>query len=305
MLLCIHTGSGGRGRQGDTAWYHRVLHNTQNKECRYAKRSKTQGFSYLYQRGHDKDSRGNRLEVRQLRREGRLMDTWTRDGIIFVKKTESNIKSFKAVNAWKLFKEQLWTQNVTVQRTLVNSWCSKNNYKHLMFKDHQTLSTTGSKAAVLRVVPEHCLAFKPTVLANTFHQYSDLFEQSHPKLPFNELLHKCDKVEIIVTQEQTKCVEQATKTQSSNKLWFRFRSGRVTASKMKRICRSIPDHPSHSLMKAMCYPEAASFTVAATQWFCKHEEVARAKHLRGSVVHRGNHTVGQQTWLIRLRGQSI
>ena len=83
---------------------------------------------------------------------------------------------------------------------------------------HQKLSSTGSKAAVLRVVPEHCKAFKPTVLANNFPPVlTDLFEQSHSKLPFNELLNKCDEVEITVTQEQAKCVEQATKTQSTNK----------------------------------------------------------------------------------------
>ena len=145
---------------------------------------------------------------------------------------------------------------------------------------YQKLSSTGSKAAVLRVVPGHCKAFRPTVLANNFPPIlTDLFEQSHSKLPFNELLNKCDEVELSVTQEQSKCVEQATKTQSSNKLWFRFRSGRVTASKMKRICRSNPDQPSQSLVKAVCYPEAASFTVAATQWGCKHEEVARAKYV--------------------------
>ena len=46
-------------------------------------------------------------EARQLRRDGKLIDTWTRDGIIFVKKTENNVKSFTAVNAWKVFKEQL------------------------------------------------------------------------------------------------------------------------------------------------------------------------------------------------------
>ena len=214
------------------------------------------------------------------------MDTWTRDGIIF----EQNRKQYKIIQSCQCVE--------TVQITTVNSkcHCSKNTCKHLMFKEHQKLSTTGSKAAVLRVVPEHCLAFKPTVLANNFPSVlTDLFEQSHSKLPFNELLHKCDEVEIIVTQEQAKCVDQATETQSTNKQWFRFRSGRITASKMKRICRSNPDQPSQSLVKAVCYPETASFTVAATQWGYKHEEVARAKYLRGSVVHHGSHTVGLQT----------
>ena len=114
---------------------------------------------------------------------------------------------------------------------------------------YQKLSSTGSKAAVLRVVPEHGKAFRPTVLANKVPPVlTDLFEQSHSKLPFNELVNKCDEIEITVTQEQAKCVMQATKTQSTNKQWFRFRSGRVTASKIKRICRSNPDQPSQYII---------------------------------------------------------
>ncbi len=48
-------------------------------------------------------------EARQLRRDGKLIDTWTRDGIIFVKKSENNVKSFTAITALKLFTEHLWT----------------------------------------------------------------------------------------------------------------------------------------------------------------------------------------------------
>ena len=39
----------------------------------------------------------------------------------------------------------------------------------------------------------------------------------------------------------------------------------------EEICRSNPDQPSQSLVKAVCYPEAALFTVAATQCGYKHE----------------------------------
>ena len=153
------------------------------------------------------------------------------------------------------------------------------------------LSSSGSKAAVLRVVPEHCKAFKPIVLANNFPPVlTDLFERLQSKLPFSELLNKCDEVEIIVTQEQAKCVEQATKKQIMNKLWFRFRSGRVTASKMKRICRSNPDQPSQPPVKTV-YPEAASFIVAATQLGYKHGDVARA-----SMQNKCRHPTTTSNW---------
>ena len=46
-------------------------------------------------------------EAHQLHRDGKVLDTWTRDGIIYVNKSENNIKSFTAVHECRLFMEQL------------------------------------------------------------------------------------------------------------------------------------------------------------------------------------------------------
>ena len=42
-------------------------------------------------------------EARTLKRERKISDTWTRDGVIFVKKGESGIQSFTTQRAWKTF----------------------------------------------------------------------------------------------------------------------------------------------------------------------------------------------------------
>ena len=42
-------------------------------------------------------------EARTLKRERKISDTWTRDGVIFVKKGESGIQSFTTQRAWKAF----------------------------------------------------------------------------------------------------------------------------------------------------------------------------------------------------------
>ena len=42
-------------------------------------------------------------EARKLKREGKVVDTWTRDGTVFVKVGENNIKPFRSVKAWKAF----------------------------------------------------------------------------------------------------------------------------------------------------------------------------------------------------------
>ena len=70
-------------------------------------------------------------------------------------------------------------------------------------------------------------------------------------------------------------VEEATREQSTSKLWYTYRAGRVTASHMKSVCRTNHSKPARSLLNAICYPEAYRFTTTATQWGCKHEKLAR------------------------------
>ena len=50
-------------------------------------------------------------------------------------------------------------------------------------------------------------------------------------------------------------VKEATRTQSDSRLWYRYRVGTITASKMKQICRTSLAMPSQRLIKKICYPE--------------------------------------------------
>jgi len=54
--------------------------------------------------------------------------------------------------------------------------------------------------------------------------------------------------------------------QSKSKSWFRFRAGRITASRFKQAVCTNPDQPSLSLLKNICYPEINKFSTAATEW---------------------------------------
>ncbi|KAL5011782.1 hypothetical protein ScPMuIL_010333 [Solemya velum] len=143
----------------------------------------------------------------------------------------------------------------------------------------EKFSMAGSKAGVLRVVPDICKKFKPTSLSEEFPLIlTSLYKYAHIDLDFSMLLAKCEAVELTVSPEQSKSVEQATRTQAAGKLWFHFRSGRVTASNMKRVCRTDPDQPSQSLVRTICYPESTAFSVAATRWGCAHEKTAREQY---------------------------
>ena len=90
-----------------------------------------------------------------------------------------------------------------------------------------------------------------------------------------ELLAACETMEISITCEMAQSVEKATKDQSSSRLWFKYRAGRITASRMKAVCSTDPAHPAQSLIKTICYPEEHIFTSKATSWGCKHEKSAR------------------------------
>ena len=78
-----------------------------------------------------------------------------------------------------------------------------------------------------------------------------------------------------ITEAQQQAVEKETREQSNSRLWFRMRTGRVTASKYKMACHTDPANPSQSLIMKICYPETKKFSTEATKWGCKQETTAR------------------------------
>ena len=92
------------------------------------------------------------------------------------------------------------------------------------------------------------------------------------ELIYSELLKKCQTMEIKVSAEQAKAVELVTREQSNSKLWYRFRAGRITASKMKTACCTDPTLPSQTLITTVCYPGSyrmgMSTREACSGYFC-------------------------------------
>ena len=66
-----------------------------------------------------------------------------------------------------------------------------------------------------------------------------------------------------------------TRDQSKSNLWFTYRAGRITASRMKSVCHTDISNPSQSLIKTIVYPESYRFTSKATSWGCKMKKTAR------------------------------
>lgn len=133
------------------------------------------------------------------------------------------------------------------------------------------LSATGERSAILSVKSPFQQEFIPTpVTANFPMILTELFNKDLLSANFSEITKCCENIRLVVSQQKADTVERATKEQSKSKLWQRFRSGRVTASKMYSACHSSPSAPSQSLVLSICYPAASSFKTAATTWGCKH-----------------------------------
>ena len=94
---------------------------------------------------------------------------------------------------------------------------------------------------------------------------SELYEPECISLNYRELLAKLKELTFAVSVSQQADVESATRKQSDSRLWFRFRTGHITASKMHSILHTNSDMPSVSLVKNICYPESYRFSTEATK----------------------------------------
>ncbi|CAL9699753.1 unnamed protein product [Knipowitschia caucasica] len=147
-----------------------------------------------------------------------------------------------------------------------------------LFKE---LHVTEKKPVLLALVPGYSKYFRPEALDKKYPTpLSGLYDETFATTPSEPLLRHCESIfeNITMTEEEATNCEADTRAQSKSKKWFTFRTGRITASKMKSVCRSAPDKPSLSLVKDICYP-SKSFSTAATKWGCDHEKKARQHYI--------------------------
>ena len=151
----------------------------------------------------------------------------------------------------------------------------------------KALGECDSKPAVLSLIPEYANRYIPkSRLSNFPKPLQSLFDPRYLAMDYNDLVSACESISICVTEEMMLAVEEATRNQSSTRLWYVYRAGRVTASRMKQVCHTNASLPSQSLVKNICYPEAYRFITKATQWGCTHEAVAKEHYIK---VNRESH----------------
>ena len=140
---------------------------------------------------------------------------------------------------------------------------------------YQSLHNTQTKPVILSLIDTYSEDYIPKPISQVYPTVlSELRDENSISSNFGELLKKCDEINLVITPEQAKEVESATRDQAKSKVWFRFRAGRITASKAKSVCKTDMANPSQSLIKGICYPESTKFSTEATRWGCDHEKAA-------------------------------
>lgn len=80
-------------------------------------------------------------------------------------------------------------------------------------------------------------------------------------------------MDLHISPNECAAIEAETRLQAKCKTWHIYRSGRITASKFKRCCRTNIDKPSLSLID-ICYPVMYQYKVRALDYGCNHEKYA-------------------------------
>ena len=124
----------------------------------------------------------------------------------------------------------------------------------------------GPKPALLSLGPgftdDYMLLSEKGVLSNPL---SDLYKAEHLDLAHPDLLVKCEEIysTVAVTSEEARNITENTRGQSSSKLWFQQRAGRVTALCLMAAAKTNVTKPSQSFIKSICYPESTQFCLKA------------------------------------------
>ena len=157
---------------------------------------------------------------------------------------------------------------------------------------YEKISHQCTKPSILSLIPKYSDNYVPKSIQPYLPQpLTALRNEKYLKLNYHELLQECKDVSIDISSEMCDLIEKETRLQSKSKLWYKYRAGRVTASRMKAVCHTNPSDPSQSLIKSICYPEAFHFTSKATEWGCSHEKQAREMYEQVSKPQHQDFTV--------------
>ena len=152
------------------------------------------------------------------------------------------------------------------------------------------LNISGEKPAILSIIPPYDNSYVPKIISGTLPKMvTDIYNSNLSHFNIDDLRMYCSGVGIYfvnITIDQQREVETLTRLQAENPLWFKYRAGRITASKIYSAVHTNPNQPAISLLRNICYPQTNIFSTPATKWGIFHEDIALKKYCNNmTVIH--------------------
>ena len=120
----------------------------------------------------------------------------------------------------------------------------------------ESLADSNNPAATLRLLSKYSENFIPHTTSPWCTTYFNVFNEKYTKLNYGQLLIESEFFfnELInITNQQVEFVLEQTKGQANSNLWLILRTGRMTTSNIRNVCKTNSDMPSVSLLKKICY----------------------------------------------------
>lgn len=100
------------------------------------------------------------------------------------------------------------------------------------------------------------------------------FRPEYRHLSEKELLDIAKTIEINLTMDDIRFIEEITQERKKSWYWQKLRAGRVTESKLKSVCKASLSNPDKSLLTEICYPEKCAFPSEAVMYKNEVEQSA-------------------------------
>lgn len=150
-----------------------------------------------------------------------------------------------------------------------------------------TALSAATKPVALSLVPGFSDQYVPKQREGFPPVLQDLYDETLLGADRDKIVAKSEQIfqSISVSELEAKNVEEATRGQHQSSDWYRYRAGRITASRFRAAAVASVDSPPRSLIMSLCYPESYKFKSPATSWGIRHEDVAREEYTRKHLPH--------------------
>ncbi|GLV40073.1 hypothetical protein CBL_02958 [Carabus blaptoides fortunei] len=135
---------------------------------------------------------------------------------------------------------------------------------------------TGTDSAIFRIIEPFASEIASTTVDEEHLPLilTELYNDNLKHLSHAQLLSLGRDISLSITVEECEAVKRITISQGESSKWYNFRSGRITASNFKAVCRTSLSNPSLSLIKGICYPQKIIFRSKQTDYGLCHEKSA-------------------------------